>query len=195
MAISSNFGNMFSMTGASFILPFLPMLPVQVLLNNLLYEGSQFALTFDNVDKSVLSKPNPWNIRFIKNFMFVFGGISSLFDFLTFFVLYKIFTLTGASFQTGWFIESFATQTLVIFIIRSRYSIFKAIAPHKIVVWSTIGAVIIAWSITLSFIGKLFGFVPLSLFTILSIVGIVVVYLVIVEIVKNVFYKKFFKIR
>lgn len=193
MAISSNFGNMFSMTGASIILPFLPMLPVQVLLNNLLYEGSQFATTFDNVDKSVLARPNPWNIKFIKNFMFVFGGISSLFDFITFFVLYKIFMLTGSSFQTGWFIESFATQTLVIFLIRSRHSIFKSIRPHRVVIWATLGAVLVAWFIALSFIGKLFKFVPLSLFTILAIVGIVIIYLVIVEIVKNIFYRKFFQ--
>jgi Mg2+-importing ATPase len=190
MAISSNFGNMFSMTGASFLLPFFPMLPVQILLNNLLYDGSQFALTFDNVDKSVLASPNPWNIKFIKHFMYIFGGISSVFDFLTFFVLYKIFMLSGASFQTGWFIESFATQTLVIFLIRTRYSIFKAVAPHKVVTWMTIFAVIIAWTIALSALGKIFGFIPLSLATILAIVGIVIVYLAIVEIVKIFFYKK-----
>ena len=191
MAISSNFGNMFSMTGASLLLPFLPMLPVQVLLNNLLYESSQFAITFDNVDKAVLKRPNPWNIKFIKKFMIVFGGISSIFDFLTFFILYKIFMLTGSSFQTGWFIESFATQTLVIFLIRSRDSIFKSIAPNKIVTYTTIGAVIIAWSIALSYLGKIFGFVPLSFMTVMAIVLIVVVYLVIVDIAKGIFYKKY----
>jgi Mg2+-importing ATPase len=191
MAISSNFGNMFSMTGASLLLPFLPMLPVQVLLNNLLYESSQFAITFDNVDKAVLKRPNPWNIKFIKKFMIVFGGISSIFDFLTFFILYKIFMLTGSSFQTGWFIESFATQTLVIFLIRSRDSIFKSIAPNKIVTYTTIGAVIIAWSIALSYLGKIFGFVPLSFMTVMAIVLIVIVYLVIVDIAKGIFYKKY----
>jgi len=190
MAVSSNFGNMFSMTGASLLLPFLPMLPVQVLLNNLLYEGSQFALTFDNVEKSVLSRPNPWNIKFIKKFMFVFGGISSIFDFLTFFVLYKIFVLSGASFQTGWFIESFATQTLVIFLIRSRKFIFKAISPHPAVVCATISAVVVAWSLALTSLGRFFGFVPLSYLTIFSIVGIVILYLIIVEIAKKIFYKK-----
>ena len=189
MAVSSNFGNMFSMTGASFILPFLPMLPVQILLNNLLYEGSQFAITFDTVEKSVLARPNPWNIKFIKIFMFVFGSISSVFDFLTFFVLYKILILSGASFQTGWFIESFATQTLVIFLIRTRRSIFKAIAPHPIVLWTTISAVIIACIIALTSIGKIFGFVPLSLITIFYIIIIVIIYLVIVEIAKRIFFK------
>ena len=193
MVISSNFGNMFSMTGASFLLPFLPMLPMQVLLNNLLYEGSQFALTSDRVEKSLLSRPNPWNIKFIKKFMYVFGGVSSIFDFLTFFVLYKIFALSGALFQTGWFIESFATQTLVVFLIRSRKSIFKAIAPHPIVVWATIGAVVLAWAVALTFVGKIFGFVPLSFPVVLAIVGIVVVYLIMVEIVKGIFYKKILK--
>ncbi len=195
MAISSNFGNMFSMTGASLLLPFLPMLPVQVLLNNLLYESSQFALTHDNVEKSVLSRPNPWNIKFIKSFMFVFGGVSSIFDFLTFYVLYKVFALSGASFQTGWFIESFATQTLVIFLIRTRDSIFKSVSPHPVVTYTTIGAVIIAWTFALTFLGKLFGFVPLPFMTVLAIVGIVVVYLFIVGVAKNIFYKKFFKIK
>jgi Mg2+-importing ATPase len=190
MAISSNFGNMFSMTGASFILPFLPMLPVQILLNNLLYEGSQFAIAFDRVEKSVLSRPNPWNIDFIKIFMFVFGTLSSVFDFLTFFILYKILMLSGASFQTGWFVESFATQTLVIFLIRTRRSVFKAIAPHPIVLWTTISAVIVACAIALTGLGKLFGFVPLSYVTIFYIVLIVIVYLVVVEIVKGIFFKK-----
>jgi len=192
MAISSNFGNMFSMTGASIILPFLPMLPVQVLLNNLLYEGSQFALTFDNVDQSVLSRPNPWNLKFIKNFMIVFGGISSIFDFLTFFILYKVFMLNDGAFQTGWFIESFATQTLVIFLIRSRHSILKAIKPHPVVIWTTLGAVVIAWGLALSFLGQIFEFQALPLPIIGAIVGIVLVYLTIVEIVKNIFYRRFF---
>jgi Mg2+-importing ATPase len=125
--------------------------------------------------------------------MFVFGGISSVFDFLTFFILYKIFMLSGASFQTGWFIESFATQTLVIFLIRSRKFIFKAISPHPAVVWATISAVVVAWSVALTSLGRLFGFVPLSCLTVFSIVGIVVLYLVIVEIAKRIFYKKILK--
>jgi len=190
MAISSNFGNMFSMTGASFILPFLPMLPVQILLNNLLYEGSQFAIAFDRVEKSVLSRPNPWNIEFIKVFMIVFGTLSSLFDFITFFILYKVLMLSGAAFQTGWFVESFATQTLVIFLIRTRKSVFKAIAPHPIVTWTTICAVIVACGIALTAIGKLFGFVPLPYPALYSIALIVFVYLIVVEIVKDIFFKK-----
>jgi Mg2+-importing ATPase len=191
MEISSNFGNMFSMTGASFLLPFLPMLPVQVLLNNLLYEGSQFALSFDRVEQSILSRPNPWNIKFIKNFMIYFGCISSIFDFLTFFILYKVLMLSGSSFQTGWFIESFATQALVIFLIRSRKFVFKAISPHPAVVWATISSVVLAWVFALTSLGGLFGFVPLSHLTTFIIVGIVILYLIIIEISKRLFYKIF----
>lgn len=123
--------------------------------------------------------------------MFFFGGISSIFDFLTFFVLYKILMLSGAAFQTGWFIESFATQTLVIFLIRSRKSIFKSISPHPIVVWSTIFAVILAWIVALTSLGKLFGFIPLSYSAILVIITIVLSYLIIVELGKKVFLKLF----
>ena len=190
MAISSNFGNMFSMTGASFLLPFLPMLPAQILFNNLLYDGSQSAITFDRVEESVLSRPNPWSISFIKRFMLVFGGISSIFDFLTFFVLYKVFMLSGSAFQTGWFIESFATQTLVIFLIRSRKSIFKALAPHPLVTCATFLAVVAAWFVALTELGSIFGFTPLPLPIVLSIVGIVLLYLIIVEITKSIFFRK-----
>lgn len=189
MAVSSNFGNMFSMTGASIFLPFLPMLPAQVLLNNLLYESSQFSLGFDRVEESILNKPNPWNIGFIKKFMIVFGSVSSVFDFLTFFILYKVFALSGAGFQTGWFIESFATQVLVIFVIRSHRSIFAAIRPRAIVVVSAFVALIAAWMIALTTLGSIFGFTPLPLAFVLAIVAIVIVYLVVVEIVKYFFYR------
>lgn len=191
MAISSNFGNMFSMTGAALFLPFLPMLPVQILLNNLLYESSQMALTFDSVEDSVLKKPNPWNIAFIKRFMLVFGTISSLFDFATFYLLYKVFELSGSAFQTGWFIESFATQVLVIFIIRSHKPLWKAIRPHGAVVLSSIIAVILAWGIALTPLGSIMGFSMLSLKTVLYISGIIALYLIAVEYVKIFFFKRF----
>lgn len=189
MSISSNFGNMFSMTGASIFLPFLPMLPAQLLLNNFLYESSQFALTFDNVDEEVLNKPKPWDLGFIKKFMLVFGSISSVFDFVTFFVLYKLFALTGSSFQTGWFIESFATQTLVIFIIRTRKSIFKGKWAHPIVTIASIGAVIVAWYIALGSIGSIFGFTAIPYTYVIAISLIAMVYLISVEIAKKYFYK------
>lgn len=191
MAVSSNFGNMFSMTGASLILPFLPMLPVQLLLTNLLYESSQFSLSFDRVDQDVLNRPNPWDITYIKRFMIFFGTLSSIFDIATFFILYKVFSLSESAFQTGWFIESFATQALVIFFIRSHVSIFKASKPHIAVVLSAFGAVMIAWYIALSIVGKLFGFTAIPIVVIVILIAIVLIYFVIVELLKRVFYKKF----
>ncbi len=191
MAVSSNFGNMFSMTGASMIFRFLPMLPTQVLLNNILYESSQLALPFDTVEEEILNKPRPWDITFIKHFMIVFGLASSIFDFLTFYILYKVFALADGSFQTGWFIQSFATQTLVIFIIRSPKSFWKAVPSHIAVRCAAWVSVIIAWGLALSGLGKIFGFTPLPLLTIISIIGIVIIYLSTIEIIKIRFYKKF----
>lgn len=193
MAVSSNFGNMFSMTGASLFLPFLPMTAVQLLFNNILYEGSQFSLTVDTVEDDILNKPKPWDINFIKKFMYVFGGISSVFDFLTFYLLYKVFLLTGSSFQTGWFIQSFATQILVIFVIRSHKSIFKSVAPSPVVSVVFLVAVAIAWGVALSKVGSIFGFTPIPLVYVGAIAIIVIAYLVTVEIAKKYFYKSYKK--
>ena len=192
MVVSSNFGNMFSMTGASIFFPFLPMLPTQILLNDFLYEGSQFALTFDRVEDSILQHPNPWNIDFIKRFMLVFGTISSVFDFMTFYILYKVFSLSGSAFQTGWFIESFATQVLVVFVIRSYKPIWKAVRPHFALVASTFGSLIIAcWIALVPFgIGRFFGFATLNWSVLIPISIIVIIYLIIVEYAKLIFYRK-----
>ena len=120
MAMSSNFGNMFSMAGATLILPFLPMLPVQILLNNLLYAVSEMPIPLDEVDSEITEKPEHWDMRFIRNFMLVMGPVSSVFDFLTFGLLLLVFHADEALFQTGWFIELLATQVLVIFVLRTR---------------------------------------------------------------------------
>lgn len=189
LAISSNFGNMFSMTGASLLLPFFPMLPAQLLLNNMLYESSQFALSFDYVDDEVLNKPKPWDLPFIKKFMVIFGSISSLFDFLMFFVLYKVFTLGSSGFQTGWFIESLATQMLVIFIIRTPKSIFKTKFAHPLVTISSLVVVVIGWSIALSKLGTLFNFTPLPLPVLITITVIIFSYLFTIELYKKRFYR------
>ena len=119
MGSSSNFGNMISMTGASLFLPFLPMTPIQILLNNLLYDFSQVALPSDHVDPEYLEKPRPWDIAAIRKFMMVFGPVSAVFDFLTFTVLFYFFKSSPILFHTGWFLESLATQTIVIHIIRT----------------------------------------------------------------------------
>jgi len=120
MGTSSNFGNMFSMAGASLVLPFLPMLPTQILLNNFLYDLAQVTIPSDNVDDEYLSRPQRCSIRLIQDFMVLIGPISSIYDFLTFFVLLHFFRATQPLFHTGWFVESLATQTLVLFLIRTR---------------------------------------------------------------------------
>ena len=121
MGTSSNFGNMFSVAGASLFLRFLPMLPIQILLNNLLYDLSESTIPTDNVDDSYTRTPKKWDLDFIKKFILVFGPISSVFDFITFFILLFVFTADAALFQTAWFVESICTQTLVIFVIRTEF--------------------------------------------------------------------------
>src|SRR5207344_2345131 len=117
MGTSSNFGNMFSAAGASLFLSFLPMLPSQILLNNLLYDVGQLAIPTDRVDPEIVARPAAWDIGFVRRFMSVFGPISSIFDFLTFFVMLQVLHAGHAEFRTGWFVESLATQTLVVFLI------------------------------------------------------------------------------
>src|SRR6185503_12052265 len=119
MGTSSNFGNMFSMAAASVFLPFLPMLPTQILLNNFLYDLAQVTIPTDHVDQSFIHKPQRWNVKLIRDFMIYIGPVSSIYDFLTFIALLKVFSASEQLFHTGWFVESLATQTLVIFIIRT----------------------------------------------------------------------------
>ena len=126
MGASSNFGNMFSMAGATLILPFLPMLPIQILLNNLIYNVSEIAIPFDTVDPETVVKPLKWDIKLIERFMLVFGPVSSIFDFLTFYAMLAFFHAGEVLFQTGWFIESMVTQTLVVFCIRTRRLFFRS---------------------------------------------------------------------
>jgi P-type Mg2+ transporter len=194
MGLSSNFGNMFSVLGAVIFLPFLPMLPIQILLNNFLYDFSQLTIPSDNVDEEYIQKPKRWDIRYIRNFMFIFGPISSLFDFTTFFVLFVIFKTSASAFQTGWFMESLATQTLVIHIIRTRK--LPVIGSNaSIYLWlTTTVAVITGWFIPSTGIGKLFQFTPLSFPTIVSLILIVSVYLFLTEFGKRLFYRSYDKL-
>ena len=126
MGTSSNFGNMFSMAAASLFLPFLPMLPTQILLNNFLYDLAQVTIPTDNVDPSYLQQPAALGHRLIRDFMLFIGPVSSLYDFLTFFVLLHVFHAGETLFHTGWFVESLATQTLVLFVIRTMGNPFAA---------------------------------------------------------------------
>jgi Mg2+-importing ATPase len=183
MATSSNFGNMLSMAAATLFLPFLPMLPVQILLNNLLYDVSETAIPLDRVDEAELRRPHVWDLREIRHFMLVLGPVSSLFDFLTFGVL----LLLGAGvalFQTGWFVESIATQVLVIFVIRTRHDPLKS-RPHPLLVVSSLGVLAIALALPFTPAGPLLGFVapPAAFFAVL--VLLVAVYLALVQLVKK----------
>ncbi|HUL41537.1 MAG TPA: magnesium-translocating P-type ATPase [Burkholderiales bacterium] len=187
MGTSSNFGNMFSMAGASLFLPFLPMLPTQILLNNILYDISEVAIPLDSVDAEAVEKPRHWDTKFIRNFMVVVGAVSSLFDFLTFYVLLEIMRADMALFQTGWFVESLATQVLVIFVIRTRASPF-ANRPHPLLAASSITVVVLAAVLPFIPIGAYFGFVQLPGWFFLILGGMVAAYLLLVQWVKRFFY-------
>jgi P-type Mg2+ transporter len=188
MGSSSNFGNMFSMAGAALFLPFLPMLPIQILLNNLLYDVSEIAIPFDRVDEEAIARPVKWDVKFIERFMLVFGPVSSVFDFLTFYVLLYLFGAGEALFQTGWFIESITTQVLVVFAIRTRRSVFRS-KPHVFLVAMALGVIAVAIALPLLPVGRWFGFVaPPPLFFVF-LVGATLAYLAIVEVTKRVFYR------
>lgn len=189
MGTSSNFGNMMSVAVASVFLPFLPMLPVQIILNNFLYDLSQIFLSGDCVDKISIERPERWNIKFIRKFMIVFGPISSIFDFLTFFLMLVVFKASISLFQTAWFIESLTTQTLVIFAIRTQLSPFYKSSPAKRLILSSFSILIFAWIVPFTFLGPIFGFSrpPISFYIIL--IPMVVFYITLVEIVKFLFYR------
>lgn len=191
MGISSNFGNMFSVLGAVLFLPFLPMLPIQILLNNLLYDFSQIALPKDNVDQEFIMTPKRWNMDFIKKFMLVFGIISSLFDFITFFFLHVIFKVSPAVFQTAWFMESLATQVLIIHIIRTRKIPFIQSIAHRDLILTTFAVLIVGWILPFTSIGHAFEFMAPTLQIVGTLIAIVITYLVTVEIAKRFFYKKY----
>ena len=189
MGVSSNFGNMFSVIAAVTFLPFLPMLPIQILLNNLLYDFSQITIPGDNVDSEYIASPKRWNMPFVKKFMVVFGLISSCFDILTFYILYVVFAAGEKTFQTGWFIESLATQTLIIHVIRTRKTPFlKSIASNGLLI-STVLVVAAGWILPYTALGKYFGFEQLPAQILIAIAAIVLIYLIIVEIGKRIFYK------
>ncbi len=190
MGTSSNFGNMFSMAGASLFLPFLPMLPTQILLNNLLYDVSELAIPMDTVDTEAVAHPRQWDTTFIRRFMLVIGPVSSIFDFLTFYIMLKVFHAGEALFQTGWFVESLATQVLVIFIIRTRGNPFKS-RPSRLLIITSISVVLVAALLPFTPLATLLGFTsPPPLFYLL-LMGMVVSYLVIVQFVKRLFYQRF----
>ena len=180
MAMSSNFGNMFSMAGATLILPFLPMLPVQILLNNLLYAVSEMPIPMDEVDSEITERPEHWDTQFIRNFIFVLGPISSIFDFLTFGLLLLVFQANEALFQTGWFVKSLATQVLVIFVLRTRRNPLRS-HPHPLLAATSIAVVVLAFLLPFTPLGAWFGFVPPSLTFLFAIAGLTLSYLLLAQ--------------
>ena len=205
MGISSNFGNMFSVAGAALFLPFLPMLSIQILLNNLLYTLSQTTIATDNVDEEYIERPKRWDISFIRNFMVVEGPISSIFDYATFFIMAIVFGIPitalasgvpkaslfqQSQFQTAWFVESLCTQTLVVFVIRTRQSPFWKSKPGKYLVLSSLSVVAAALIIPYTAIGKIFHFAPLPPLFYVALLLMVVTYLFLAEAVKKWFYKR-----
>lgn len=191
MGTSSNFGNMFSAAGASFFLPFLPMSPSQILLNNSLYDISQISIPTDNVDEESLRKPRHWDIKFIKYYMLFFGPISSVYDFLTFGLMLWVFNAAEPMFQTGWFVESLATQVLVIFIIRTTRQPFYKSRPSKWLLITCLSVVATGLLLPFTPIAGSLGFVPLPPLYFLCLIGLVGTYLLLVMWMRKLFLRKF----
>jgi Mg2+-importing ATPase len=204
MGVSSNFGNMFSAAGGSIFLAFLPMLPIQILLNNLLYDTSQTVMTTDNVDVEYIIRPKRWDISFIRRFMVTIGPVSSLFDFATFFTMIFIFGIpfglspTGvplatpfqqSQFQTAWFIESLCSQTLIVLIIRTRMIPFYKSKPSKYLITMLLAVISFAIIVPYTPVGAFFGFVPPPPAFYLALVGILGAYALLAETVKKWFYR------
>jgi P-type Mg2+ transporter len=191
MGTSSNFGNMFSMAAASLFLPFLPMLPSQILLNNFLYDASQVSIPTDNVDPAMVQRPKRWQIGFIRQFMMIIGPISSIYDFLTFGVLLWVFHASNneSLFHTGWFVESLATQTLVVFVIRTAGNPLKS-RPSKPLLISVLATVTVATVLPYTPLGSLLRFTPLPLSLLGAIAFLTITYLFLVQAVKSWFYRR-----
>jgi Mg2+-importing ATPase len=189
MGTSSNFGNMFSAAGASLFLSFLPMLPSQILLNNLLYDSSQLAIPTDNVDEEQLRRPSHWDIGFIRRFMIVFGPLSSVFDFITFGVMLWVFNAGATEFRSGWFVESLATQTLVIFAIRTRRIPFFRSHPSLPLSLAAFGVAVVGGVLPATPLAHTLGFSPLPAAFYAALAAMVVGYLVLIEFGKRYFYR------
>jgi P-type Mg2+ transporter len=190
MGTSSNFGNMFSAAGASLVLSFLPMLPSQILLNNLLYDSSQLTIPTDRVDPEQLTAPTHWDIGLIRRFMLFFGPISSVFDVLTFVIMLQVFHAGPALFRSGWFVESLATQTLVIFVIRTRRTPFLRSRPSVPLAAAALGVVAVGVALPLTPLAGLLGFQALPLPFYLALAAMVVVYLALVDVGKQLFFAR-----
>ena len=193
MGLSSNFGNMFSVAAASFLLPFLPMTPLQILLNNFLYDFSQTTIPTDNVDPEMIARPRRWHTKDIRNLMIFLGPISSVFDILTFLTLFFVFGLGESQFQTGWFLESLATQTLVIFIIRTKKIPFFQSRPSRYLLFSALFILILGWLLPFTPLAYYFGFTPLNYRILLSLSFLILIYLALTQKLKGYIFRRFLK--
>jgi Mg2+-importing ATPase len=189
MATSANFGNMFSMAGASLFLPFLPMLPSQILLTNLLTDFPEMTIATDSADRELIEKPRRWDIKFIRNFMTTFGPVSSIFDFLTFGVLVFILHAQPDSFRTGWFLESVVSASVIVLVIRTRRPFYQS-RPGKYLLAATLLIAGVTLILPFSPLGGLFRFHPLPISFFIALGAIMILYIVAAEIAKKIFYKK-----
>jgi P-type Mg2+ transporter len=189
MATSANFGNMFSMAGASLFLPFLPMLPVQVLLTNLLTDFPEMTIPTDSVDPELTRKPRRWDIKFIQHFMAAFGLLSSVFDYLTFAVLLFLLHAQPELFRTSWFVESVLSASLIVLVVRTRRSFLRS-TPSKYLLVVTLLIALVTIALPFTPLGRLFEFRPLPIWLLLTIAMIVLLYAVTAEITKALFYRK-----
>jgi Mg2+-importing ATPase len=189
MATSANFGNMFSMAGASLFLSFLPLLPKQVLLTNLFTDFPEMTIATDNVDSEAVDKPRRWDIKFIRKFMITFGLLSSVFDYFTFGVLLFILHATTNQFRTGWFMESVISAAAIVLVVRSRKPFFKS-RPGTYLLVATLLIIGVTFVFPFTPLGKVFGFEPLPLWFLVVIVVIVLSYIAGAEITKSIFYRK-----
>jgi len=189
MATSANFGNMFSMAGASLFLPFLPLLPKQILLTNLLTDFPEITISSDRVDAINIAQPHRWDIHFIQRYMITFGILSSFFDFFTFGVLHYVLHAKEAEFQTGWFAESVISASLIVLVIRTRLPFFKSL-PGKYLLTATILVVLAVLALPFTPLAATFGFAQLPLLFYGWMLLIVVLYIVSAEVTKHFFYKR-----
>jgi Mg2+-importing ATPase len=187
--ISANFGNMFSMAGASMFLPFLPLLAPQILLNNFLSDIPAITIAGDNVDPEMVEKPRRWNTKFIRNYMVLFGLVSSIFDFLTFGMLLFLFRASPVEFRTGWFIESLITELVIALVVRTRHLFFRS-RPGTLLLSSTL--IFIGITLVLPYLPfiSVFGFVPLPAPLMLAMLGLTMLYVLATELTKKCFYSR-----
>jgi Mg2+-importing ATPase len=188
--ISANFGNMFSMTISSLWLPFIPLLPSQVLLNNLISDGPLTTISTDNVDEDYLHKPKKWNIRAISHFMVFFGLISTVFDLMTMAIMWSLSAGNVALFRTAWFLESVLSEIIITFAIRTRREFWKS-RPSRMLLYSSIIGIALSVGIIYPPLGFLFQFEGLSLPVLAAIAWILFAYFVLAEVLKRIFYRKY----